>query len=57
MDNDKKEVCSIRIIFPVVSDEKAIECKKKIEAVLTEIPDSQIQFSLMTAPPLLPPPR
>jgi len=45
------EICSIRIMFPVKSDEQAIEYKKKIAAVLSEIPDAQIQFSLMTKPP------
>lgn len=46
MDQDKQEICSIRIMFPVTSDEQAIEYKKKIAALLAEIPDAQIQFSL-----------
>ncbi len=50
MDNDKKEICTIRIMFPVESDEKAIEYKKKIALLLSEIPDAQIQFGLMTPP-------
>lgn len=50
MDNDKKELCTIRIMFPVESDEQAIEYKRKIAAILSEIPDAQIQFSLMNAP-------
>lgn len=45
------EVCSMRIMFPVTSDEQAIEYKKKITALLSEIPEAQIQFSLMTIPP------
>lgn len=49
-ETSKKEICSIRIMFPVESDEQAIEYKKKIGAVLAEIPDAQIQFSLMTSP-------
>jgi len=44
-----KQLCTIRIGFPVDTDEQAIEYKKKIAAVLAEIPDAQIQFSLMTA--------
>ena len=50
MPEDKQEVCSIRIIFPVVSDEAAIEYKKKIAEVLAGIADAQIQFSLGTMP-------
>lgn len=51
MDKDKQEICSIRIMFPVESDEQAIEYKKKIAALLAEIPDAQIQFSIMSAAP------
>jgi len=45
-----KEICSIRIGFPVESDEQAIEYKKKVTAVLADIPNVQIQFSLMPIP-------
>ena len=55
MDNPKKQICQIRIMFPVVSDEEAIACKKKITALLSEIPEAQIQFSLMPAPDRPPP--
>jgi len=51
MDQDKQEICSIRIMFPVNSDDEAIAYKKKIAAILSEIPDAQIQFSLMQTPP------
>lgn len=51
MDNDKKELCTIRIIFPVESDEKAIEYKRKIAVILAEIPDAQTQFNLTSLPP------
>ena len=44
------EICSIRIMFPVESDEQAIEYKKKIGALLAEVPEAQIQFSIMSAP-------
>lgn len=45
-----KELCSIRIGFPVTSDEQAIEYKKKISEVLTDIPNVRIEFSLSTIP-------
>lgn len=44
------ELCTIRIMFPVTSDEQAIEYKRKIAEILAEVPDVQIQFSLMTNP-------
>ena len=50
MAQDKTELCTIRIIFPVNSDEQAIEVKKKISALLDDVPDAQIQFSIMNAP-------
>ena len=52
-----KQVCSIRIMFPVESDEQAIEYKRKISGVLSAIPEAQIQFSLMTPPSGMPIPR
>jgi len=51
MDKPKQEICSIRIMFPVESDEAAIDCKKKIEAILSNKAEAQIQFSIMTVPP------
>lgn len=50
MVDERKEVCSIRIMFPVESDEQAIEYKKKITALLAEIPDVQIHFTIGTMP-------
>lgn len=50
MDNDKKELCTIRIMFPVESDEKAIEYKKKIADILDNIPNVQIHFALIPSP-------
>jgi len=50
VDNSKTELCTIRIMFPVESDEKAIEAKKKIAEALNEYPDAQIQFSLTGIP-------
>ena len=49
MDQPKEQICTIRIMFPVKTDEQAIEYKKKIAAVLIEIPEAQLQFSLMSA--------
>lgn len=50
MEKSNVEVCSIRIMFPVESDEKAIEYKRKIEEVLADTPDTQIQFNISTMP-------
>ena len=49
MDDAKQEVCTIRIMFPVVSDEQAIEYKKKIAEVLKQIHNVQTQFSIISA--------
>ncbi|MBA7652688.1 hypothetical protein ES703_60527 [subsurface metagenome] len=46
-----KQICTLRIMFPVDTDEQAIEYKKKITAVLAEIPEASIEFRLMTMPP------
>lgn len=59
MENDNKQqttaqVCSIRIMFPVITDEQAIEYKKKVSSVLADISQARIEFSLMSRPPLLP---
>jgi len=49
-----KDICTIKIMFPVDTDEQAIEYKKKITDILADIPAAQIQFNLMP-PPVLPP--
>lgn len=46
------EICSIRIMFPVKSDEQALDCKKKIKDALSDVPDVQTQFSIMSASPM-----
>ena len=48
MDNEKKEICTISIMFPVESDDKAIEYKKRIAELLKDKPEAQIQFSIMS---------
>jgi len=50
MEQSNQQVCSIRIMFPVTSDEQAIEYKKKITDLLVEIPEASIQFGLMNSP-------
>lgn len=50
----KQEICTIRIVFPVTSDEHAFEYKKKISGILSEIPDVQIQFSISSMMPGMP---
>jgi len=58
VENEKKtapiQVCSIRIAFPVESDEQAIDYKKKINDVLADIPQVRIEFSLMSRPGIIP---
>ena len=49
-ENEKQEMCSIRIMFPVESDEKAIEYKKKIAEVLADLPEKTMQFGLSESP-------
>ena len=46
MEQLKQEICSIRIMFPVDSDDQAIEIKKKIAEILKDKSDAQVQFGL-----------
>lgn len=48
MEQPPKEVCTIRIVFPVVTDEQAIVVKKKIADILKAVDSAQIHFSLMS---------
>ena len=50
MGKPEKQLCTIRIMFPIDSDEAAIGLKKAISEMLAEMPDAQIQFGLMTGP-------
>lgn len=43
-----KQVCTIRIMFPVDTDEQAIEYKKKVNDVLVDIPNVRIEFAIST---------
>lgn len=61
MTNEKQittgsEICTIKILFPVESDSQALDAKKKIQEILSDMTDVQIDFRLMsgrvfTAPP------
>jgi len=51
MEQGKKQLCSIGIMFPVESDEQAIDYKKKVEAALADNPEARIQFSIISSPP------
>jgi len=53
-ERSNQELCNIRIMFPVLSDEQAIEYKRKIAAILANIPEAQIQFSLVSGRPSMP---
>lgn len=49
-EKSEQELCQIRIMFPVSSDEDAIACKKKIKEALSDKPDAQMQFTIMPVP-------
>jgi len=50
----KQQVCSIRIAFPVTSDDDAIKYKKAIDLIIADIPDANIQFSILSGRPTMP---
>ena len=45
-----QEVCTITILFPIESDDHAIDVKKKIGAVLKEVPDVMVDFRIRGIP-------
>ena len=45
-----KQVCAIRIVFPVETDEEAVRYKKAISDILADIPSAFISFSLSNPP-------
>ena len=45
-----KDVCSITIMFPVESDDAAIEAKKLIGIAIADVPDARIDFRIMPVP-------
>ena len=46
-----KDLCQIRVMFPVENDEKAIEIKNKIKELLEDNKEAQVHFALMPQPP------
>ena len=54
MDKSEKDVCSIRIMFPVDSDEQAFDCRKKIQSALSGIPDTHTDFRIVSGRLLTP---
>ena len=42
----KQEVCTIRIMFPVTSDEHALDIKTKVAALLSDIEQVRSEFSI-----------
>jgi len=50
MGQAKPELCIMKIMFPIESDEKALEVKKSITEVLKDNEDAQIHFSIMNQP-------
>lgn len=44
----QNQVCTITIAFPVDSDDKAIEYKKKISSIVADIPEARVEFRIMT---------
>lgn len=45
-----KQICSIRIMFPVESDAQAMICKNKIDEIIVDIPAAQTEFSIRSVP-------
>lgn len=41
-----KQICTITVIFPVVSDDEAIAVKKKIGDAVAEISESRVDFRI-----------
>lgn len=50
MGKPEKQLCTIRIMFPIDSDDEAIAFKKTFSEIVAEMSDVQIQFGLMTSP-------
>jgi len=46
-----KDICTIRIVFPVENDAQAIDIKAKIKELLSGVPNAQLHFAIMTPPP------
>lgn len=44
-----QQLCVVTIMFPVDSDDQAIDYKKKLSAVVAPISDARIEFRLTNA--------
>jgi len=44
---ENREVCSITIAFPVVSDEDSMKVKADVKEALKDHPDARIDFRIM----------
>lgn len=49
-----QQVCIIKIVFPVGSDDEAIDVKKRIGEAMKDMPDAQINFNLISGRPPMP---
>lgn len=48
----QKQLCQIRLMFAVDSDDEAIAVKKQLSELLKDQPEIQVNFSLTNAPPM-----
>lgn len=48
MDKPKQEICTIKILFPVISDDQAFELQKKIKVLFSETPDVNFDFRILS---------
>lgn len=46
MDNPQSETCMMMIMFPITSDEQAIEARKKIKEVIGDIKGLRFDFRI-----------
>jgi len=44
------QICTIKVAFPVISDEEAIDIKQKLAAILIPIPKARIDLNLLSVP-------
>ncbi|KKM88740.1 hypothetical protein LCGC14_1255710 [marine sediment metagenome] len=52
-----KQICSITVMFPVLSDDEAIAVKKRIGESVKDIADARIDFRITNLPHHGPPIR
>jgi hypothetical protein len=49
-ETDKRQLCRITIMFPIDTDDKAVEYKKAITEIMSKVSDARIDFSLVSMP-------